>query len=678
MAINLGNYGQEVVQGQLTQQQPDISVGGALTQLGQQFSQMAQNDIVQLQQARIGSLMAKQGTDLHKIKIDLYDKVRMGAVKSEDVASEYSRLSKEYQDVTLADQDETIQRLAAPAMEQYSVRSQADVYAAQQTFIKQDSLALFNETLGDLNAMAQYDPAGHQAKVELLFDTLGKNTGIAADDLQKMKASTVQEGYVSERLYYTNNAKDPAELEKEAAKWDSPDYLTQVSDPSTRVSVQRSMLHQADRLRAEQQAKAREGVAAANDMMRQYIQIAEGGQAVPVGPELLTKMQQASAAYSDTPLGKQLGVALSAYASARQLDHMPLAESSTLIDQQKRFMMAADSPEGRAKAEAKYNALVSGYNANLKLYNSAGAYAYYTAKTGEQVPRIDFNTDAQGMLAQLAERKRYASKVESITGYAPGLIQKDEIKDFQAVLEKQSDTRIVDFVKGVIAVAPEQAAATFEQMGKGMGPAYAAIGAAAQQQARLNTGADLANLMARGIWLAKQPQFDSLKVTKSDVPGQTADQRFGAIFDEQTDNLFNQSGVGDAASRQMAIDLSKYTYYALMESTARKDNEFNKEVWASAVKSTLGPVVEFNGRKTITNNYYMTQPKFQKNGQAALDAMGQAMGFSDQERKQLKTKANLIPAGSSNGNPVYRVLYNGRLIIEPESRQPVTVFVGDK
>src|SRR5574343_433249 len=480
MAINLGNYGQEVVQGKLTTQQPDIGIGREVAQLGAQMSQYASQEIATLQSARVGKMLADQGIAAHKIKLKLYDDQRMGVVKSEEVASEYTKRMDEYRATVLDTQDETIKRIAAPAMEQYSVKSQADVLSAQQEFIRQDVTVNMKGTVDGL-----------------------LSTGyLAPEPLQMYSAGAAQNVYVSSEHYKINNSKDAAKLREDAKLWDDTSYLPDVFDPDTRVALQKTMLAKADHLDHAALANQRAAISQQTDEYRQMIQIVGTGTGVPVSPEILTRAE--IMARQDHPLAKPLSDSIKAYESASALNGASLAAGQDLIAAQANFAKTAATPDKRDEAFARYDAMVKVHNQNLAAYKQLGAYGYYTAKTGEVVPPINFNTDMQGMVAQFAERKKLAAKVESRTGFATGLLNDDEAKTFGELVKTLPPSRVVDVVAAINAAAPERASATFETIGKNVAPVYAAIGMAVKQQARTTSGADVATLLARGEWAQSQ------------------------------------------------------------------------------------------------------------------------------------------------------------------------------
>src|SRR5574343_800934 len=677
MAINLGNYGQEVVQGKLTAQQPDIGIGREVAQLGAQMSQYAAQEIATLQSARVGKMLADQGIAAHKIKLKLYDDQRMGAVKSEEVASEYTKRMDEYRATVLDTQDETIKRIAAPAMEQYSVKSQADVLSAQQEFIRQNVTVNMKGTVDGLLSTGYLYPVGAVEQIKTVVGMLGAKSNLSPEQLQMYSAGAAQNVYVSSEHYKINNSKDAAKLREDAKLWDDTSYLPDVFDPDTRVALQKTMLAKADHLDHAALANQRAAISQQSDEYRQMIQIVGTGTGVPVSPEILTRAE--IMARQDHPLAKPLSDSIKAYESASALNGASLAAGQDLIAAQANFAKTAATPDKRDEAFARYDAMVKVHNQNLAAYKQLGAYGYYTAKTGEVVPPINFNTDMQGMVAQFAERKKLAAKVESRTGFATGLLNDDEAKTFGELVKTLPPSRVVDMVAAINAAAPERASATFETIGKNVAPVYAAIGMAVKQQARTTSGADVATLLARGEWAQSQPFFDSIKPTKTQGgTGESIETAKGRVFDDVTGGLFSTDGASDAESRKLAVDLATRAYYALKEKSGSFNNELDEDLFKQAVKVTMGPIYKFNGKQTIANSYYMGEQRFSNNARNALGAMGQALGYNAEELKALKTRGQLIPAGVANGGPVYRVLYNNKLIVDLESRQPVTVCVSEQ
>jgi len=635
MAINLGNFGQQIAQAGATGVVRSVNplgggAAGAFDQIAAQNQQL-ENESIRARAAN--SSIAYQNTlaDLHtKVK----DGMASGEIKPEAAVKSFADLAKQARDDLLDGMDDKEQRVLSPVLDGLALHGEGQAQANQHAFVTDGIKAQLEGSMSGLEKMAITNPDMAIEQANILLKTQGARAGISQADQQATFdkfASTTQYQSASLQVQGTENI---GELKKQRTGLSDPGTMKYLN-ASHRAALMNTIDSRIRELDVRHKMQKAESLGAAREVASVYLDAARQGRTV--SPDLQLAAQDAKKVIRGTPAGDAVADAIdgatAAYDQTSRLHGMTFDAQQNKVQELGVLLSRESDPHKAAQLESVSSIVGAAVAKNIATYK-ADPFAYLEKATGESVAPLDISQD---LSTQLVMRSKMAAQLSGITGLPSGLLRPAEAANIKAHLDVLPVDSQLTLLSSIYTAAPTTAQYTMAQIGKEK-PIYSAIGMLASKPET----AGAARLMARGNQLEGAGGNDPAMKT---APG--FDNLIAGQWQKDMGGFFT----GNSAAASSALAFTRSTYMALAERDGKTflgDEMIDRKRWNEAVAIATGsaPDFKYNGYRVIPP-YGMPEDIFAAKAKSALNKTLSGMQDAG-KRADLIDDAKLV-LGSKSG-----------------------------
>lgn len=332
MAINLGNFGQQVAGGQVNSPIQSVDPSGNAGQIIAGVMQQKAQQEEESTRARLANQAIDYQNQLQAIHVGVVDGMRDGVINPEDATKTYNEKAQEASQAMLDGLSGHEQRIFAPVLQGYALRGTGQMMQAQDSYVTDGIHAQLSASLTGLDKLSVTNPEGAIQQAKILLDNQGPKAGLSQEEQQitfDKFASTAQ--YQNAGLGIQANT-SIAQLKQQRRDLSDPDTLKYLNSQHRTALMNQidSRVRELDTTHKLNQAEAMGG---AREIAAFYLQAADNGQ--PVSPDLQLAAQNAKAVLGTTPAGKlvanRIDGAMAAYDQVSRLYGMSFAAQEAKV-----------------------------------------------------------------------------------------------------------------------------------------------------------------------------------------------------------------------------------------------------------------------------------------------------------------------------------------------------------